>query len=418
VRGPANRREFVVALKLSEARAGLWSANLTKVMATAQATGPREIRGEGYRGSEWTKKTAPAVWRLARAGQWLILGGGVDPLPLHSEVLARVSKTGRASPAEGRDWLEMDVDTGIFRTWVPLEGKVQMPMAHLTLNGKGEELLANVRLKYARSLDWIPEPWHIPTNLMRDPISSFTASRGIAKLLGSLPGISELQLPSLPSQMFTWAYTAVPFSTHLLFPVTDATNAVRQISFRGSNMLQAQLGRPPLGNFVYRTNTAELFWGGLPFMSPSVHPVWNGRQEYLALSFYPPAAGSNLAPAELIAQVTRPANLAFYGWEITQFRIANWRQFYQMSDILTKQSMPPPTALTFKWLLAIEPRLGNAVTEITVTAPDELTVQRKAHIGLTGFDLLTLCRWIDSPGFPFTFEPPLRHELPKAPVKK
>ena len=52
VHGPANRREFVAALKLNEARAGLWTTNLSRVMAAAKAAGPREIKGEGFRGSE------------------------------------------------------------------------------------------------------------------------------------------------------------------------------------------------------------------------------------------------------------------------------------------------------------------------------------------------------------------------------
>src|ERR1051326_2370006 len=72
VPGPPNRLEFVAALKLNEPRAGLWVTNLSKAMAAARAAGPHEIKGEGYHGSEWTKKTAPAVFRTARAGEWLL----------------------------------------------------------------------------------------------------------------------------------------------------------------------------------------------------------------------------------------------------------------------------------------------------------------------------------------------------------
>ncbi|HEY2953249.1 MAG TPA: hypothetical protein VGK40_11725 [Verrucomicrobiae bacterium] len=417
VHGPSNKLEFAAALKLDDARAGLWFTNLSKVMAAAKAGGPHEIKGEGFRGSEWRKKSAPAVFRTARAGQWLVVGGGPEQLKLHAGLLQRVVQTGRPTLNAGRDWLEVDVDTALVRAWVPFQGRQPTPMAHLTVNGKGENLLAHMRLKYAQPLGWVPEPWNVPTNLIRDPIISFTAARGISPLLGSLQGVSELGLKPLPSQMFSWAYNSIPYSTHLAFPIVDATNVVRRIQGRASDMLRAQLGKSPSGQFVFRTNTAELSWKGLPIFAPSLRPLRNGVQEYLGLSFFPPPANTNLPPPTLFAEVTRTPNLAFYGWEITESRITNWRQFYQMADILAGRRMQSQTAPIFKWLIAIGPHLANAVTEITVTAPDELSLLREAHIGLTGFDLVTLTRWVDSPRFPFTFDPPPAFEVPKAPKK-
>jgi hypothetical protein len=48
------------------------------------------------------------------------------------------------------------------------------------------------------------------------------------------------------------------------------------------------------------------------------------------------------------------------------------------------------------------------VTEITQTSPQELALVRKSHVGFTGFELATLSAWMDSPGFPLTFEMPAR----------
>ena len=418
VHGPPNRLEFVAALKLNEARAGLWATNLSKVMAAARATGPHEIKGEGFRGSEWTGKTAPVVFRTARAGEWFVVGGGPEQLKLHPAVLQRIIQSGRPTPSAGHDWLEMDLDTTLVRNWLPLQGKSPTPMAHLTVNSKGEDLLAHLRLKYAQPLGWVAEPWNIPTDLIRDPIISFTAARGISSLLGSLQGVSELGLKPLPALMFSWAYGGLPYSTHLVFPVADATNTIRKIYGRVPDMVRAQLGKPPTGNFTFQTNSAEFVWGGRPLITPSLRPLRSGGRDYLGLSFFVAAATTNRPPAELFAQVTQKPNLAFYGWEITQFRIANWRQFYQQADMLAGRRTPAQSEPTFKWLLAIEPHLGNAVTEITVTAPDELSLQRKAHVGLTGFDLVTLTRWVDSPRFPFSFDSPPDLELPKTANKR
>ncbi len=410
--------DFVAALKLSDARAGMWITNLTKAMAAAKAPGPRDLKGEGFRGWEWTKKSAPTAFRVARAGQWLVVGGGPGQAKLHAEVVQRVVQSGRASSSTGAHWLEADVDTSLIRNWVPFQGKLQTPMAHVTVTAKGEDVITQARFQYAQPLGWSAEPWSIPTNAIRDPIISFTASRGIAPLLGALQGISELDLKPVPTQMYSWGYGGFPYSTHLAFPAAGPTNVIKKNVSRVPNMLRAQLGKQPQGNFIYQTNSGTLFWGSLPVISPALRPLRDGGREYVGVSFFPPRPSTNRAPAELFAQAVTKNNLAFYGWEITQERVTNWRQFYQMTDILAERQMQPQNAPTFKWLIAIAPRLGNSATEITVSAPNELSLLRKSHLGLTGFELVTLTRWIDSPNFPYTFDSPPARELRRPPPKK
>src|SRR5437667_7237387 len=74
--------------------------------------------------------------------------------------------------------------------------------------------------------------------------------------------------------------------------------------------------------------------------------------------------------------------------------------------MLTLAKLPPPNAPPENWLSAIAPLLGNTITEGTLSSPKELTIVRKSDLGWTGFELATLGRWIDSRGFPWTFEPP------------
>ena len=59
-----------------------------------------------------------------------------------------------------------------------------------------------------------------------------------------------------------------------------------------------------------------------------------------------------------------------------------------------------------KWLDRIGPALGNTVTEMTQTAPDEWTFKRKAPGGLTAFELVALANWIEATNFPcYDFRP-------------
>ncbi len=53
-----------------------------------------------------------------------------------------------------------------------------------------------------------------------------------------------------------------------------------------------------------------------------------------------------------------------------------------------------------KWLAAIGPTLGNRVTEVTQTAPNELTFKRSAPAGLTAVELIALGSWLEAPKFP------------------
>jgi hypothetical protein len=45
--------------------------------------------------------------------------------------------------------------------------------------------------------------------------------------------------------------------------------------------------------------------------------------------------------------------------------------------------------------------VGNCGTEITLTAPNELTLVRNGPVGLTGFEMNLLAQWLDAPGFPW-----------------
>jgi hypothetical protein len=53
------------------------------------------------------------------------------------------------------------------------------------------------------------------------------------------------------------------------------------------------------------------------------------------------------------------------------------------------------------WLAGLELALGNTVTEVTRTAPDELTVVRSAPLVFTGLELVWLSHWLaDVPAGP------------------
>jgi hypothetical protein len=64
------------------------------------------------------------------------------------------------------------------------------------------------------------------------------------------------------------------------------------------------------------------------------------------------------------------------------------------------QPLLKTNAASVRWLNTIGPDLGNAVTELSVTGPKQLTLVRKSAIGLTATELVALATWLESPKFP------------------
>ena len=77
--------------------------------------------------------------------------------------------------------------------------------------------------------------------------------------------------------------------------------------------------------------------------------------------------------------------------------------------MLSDQRQLDLTTAVGKWLRNATPALGNTVTEVTQTAPNELTVVRNSTGGLTAFELFAFAHWLQAtnfPGFDLYFLPP------------
>ena len=144
----------------------------------------------------------------------------------------------------------------------------------------------------------------------------------------------------------------------------------------------------------------------------------HGRQTRL----YPRRLGNeapgtdSLVPPVLFQEVTRRTNLVAYDWELTG-RLDTWTYIGQMFRLIFLRDRLKAEYVGAKWINAVVPLLGNAVTEVTRTAPDELSfVRRSARFYLVKLQLLV--DWLESPHFPARFplpgHPPRRAALDDA----
>jgi hypothetical protein len=260
-------------------------------------------------------------------------------------------------------------------------------------------------LKYSDRLPIKLEQWQIPTNLIFEPLISFTCGQGIAPLWNEVKGFSALRLKNPPNQFAMWGLGTVHVQTFFTVPMPNATNVAKEIAPRLPELAKTYFPQGP-ANFVWISNRAEWIWGGLPMIAPHVHPERGPTAEFLFAGLFPMGPRTNPAPAELFAQVTGRTNLVYYDWELSKERAYHAKHSFQLLDIVSGRQLSPSTSASQIWLTNLPPYLDNTITEVTLTSPKELSMVRKSDLGFTGFELAWLARWFDSPNFPMRYEPP------------
>ncbi len=404
VRGAPGRTDTALAIELSDERAQLWSAKLKQLMAAWKLGTPRDIAAEGFKGWEAKKAPAPGTFRFFRAGKWVLLALAQDNPEQLPALLQEARKTGRPVPALSGRFLDLAVDFPGLRPWFPL-GSFPLPPVLASMSGLGENVRTEVKFQYSSKIPWTYEAWKIPTNLISEPLISFTLGQGIAPLLRQVKGLAEVGLDPMPNQFCCWGIKHAQCRMFVTLPVPHAVETMRATAAAWPKFLQSTLTNSH-GEFFYVSNRAELVWGSLPFSVPVIHAEQNGKDEFLFAAIFPLQSPPTPVPEELFAQVRGRTNLIYYDWELTDERLVHGKQFYQLLYFADSRRLPPTNTVSKRWLSAIRPKLGNTITEITQSGPQELSLVRKSHLGFTGFEIATFSAWLDTPGFPLSFEMP------------
>lgn len=403
-RGSMARPECVIAVQLSENRANAWDKNLKELAAAWQLGKPAETTVQGHKGWEIKRREYPNKLQFVRAGKWVLVNFGSEQLPLATETLQVLGKSGAPTKGLAANALfEFEADLPRIAPSVPALSKRRLPPTQLTVFGRGEFIRTEAQFRYGQALNWKFEPWRIPTNLIPDMIISFTAAQGIAPLLNSIEGAPDLGLKPMPNQMTVWGIGEAQGQAFAAIPVNNATNTIQKLAPTLPRFMLKQFPHA-MGNFVWASNRAELIWQGLPWIVPYLQPTKSAGNDYLFFGMFPRSPHSNSPPPELFAQLGDRKDLAYYDWEVTGQRLNFGRQFYQLAHLITKRRVPDPKSVSEQWLQDLVQVLGPTVTEITVKSQNELSLVRKSHIGLTGFELATFSLWLESEHFPLRFE--------------
>jgi hypothetical protein len=400
---------WIVAVKLPAGRSEVWQAELRRAFGPSGAGGQTALQLDGFAG-----------WRAGKLffiekDSWVISGVSNDDQLLQ----AQIQRLKSARPPGADDaWLEAEIDFAHLGKWLPPGNPFSMPKLDVAFGNKSGNVRSTGRLLPTQPVFVKLEPWLIPANTIQDPIISFTAMQGISGALGQHEAIRRLQLPLVPNQLFVWAQSDWPYQTFGAWPMKDSTNQVKQLAPKLEAQFNPAIARQGLGQIRQPTNRVSVAWIGLPIIVPYITPAPEPGDDFLVAGIFPMAPERKPVPSELIAQFNMRTNLVYYDWEITEARLNQWRQL--LSLLMVVLSPEPPALMVDvagqKWLEAIAPKLGNAITEISVKSPQELSLVRRSHIGLTGIELVLLARWLDADHFPAFSAPARTNAAPGLPT--
>jgi hypothetical protein len=403
----------VFAIRLNAAQAGQWQTNLPVLLEPL--TGGRTVFHPITQG--WSLKTTSVLdlIQLSRIGDWTIVSAGPDNNPLADEITARIRRDGVPFVSAGTNlWLEAGLELPRLARIFPRSagGGVGNPsifsfqlstLNHLDLavSGDGGNVITRGQLTFLQPLPASLEPWRLPVALMHEPLTSFTAVRGLRSWLAGSQWWRDLQIGAAPDQLFFWSLAGSPYQAYLAAPLPDATHQVAALT---EHLMQK--GNPWLAtngyiSFDRAADGDGVTWGDLPDIRPFLKAAGTGADGWLFAGLLPDTNNAAAPPpAGMLQDVLRRPNLVYYDWQTTGLRLQPDLQLGQTARQLARRAPMTPDSASLGWLGLLMPRLGTSATIINRPAPDRLTFVRRATLGMTAPELHLLADWLESPRFP------------------
>ena len=420
---------LVLAIHAGAAAAGIWETNLAiaaQFLFSQPALASSAIHG-------WTlnRTNAPQLIRLARVRDWTVISAGPTNNLVSEELSGRIQRDGVPVVSAGPNlWLEADLAparlsaalnyqlSSNFPAAVPQSaiGNRQSAMPPSSLNyqlstinhfylsasGDGGNVITRAQVSLARPFAAALPAWQLPADLVHEPLTSFTAVRGVQGWLNDWQPWRALSMGAAPDQFFVWSLASGPAQTYLAAPLPDARRSVAGLTdwllSTGNPWLAAHnyisFDRAPDGNGVV--------WGSLPDIQPFIKSAATADAGWLYAGLFPDVRPADAPPASagLLGDILRRTNLVYYAWEVTGLRSGACLYLGQTARQLAQQPQLPADSAGGVWLNLLTPRLRTAATLVTRSGPAGLTLYRRSTLGLTMPELQLLAGWLESPQFP------------------
>jgi hypothetical protein len=279
---------------------------------------------------------------------------------------------------------------------------------------------------YPEAIQWQPHPMSLPTNLVREPLLSFATGQNVEPFLKSDETLSRFCTNPLSDQFYFWSMGEMAFQNYVAWPVNDPSNTMMTLSAQAIDALNPKLQKLDGTELTWLPKTSQLVWSKLQLIAPIVLPAPKQDGQFLLAGLFPLTPGKAPAPKALWKQLEGQTNLVYYDWELTGPRVRHLLTVTQVLPILQMLGVGPGEPLVAgassakpgadalaapgvqsrlnvqeQWLLGLAPFLGNTVTEVTKTGPNELTVLRNSPFVFSSLELVLLSHWLnDTPAGP------------------
>lgn len=399
---PLGTGPWALAIQLDAAGAARWNGSLMTIGRRLGLGEPQAIKPAGLAGWQIPAPAGRRSYAFVVHQNWLLIASEFATGSTAARWAAGLARDGRPLPQPGEEWLKFAVHPAAlgWQRALPFTGRI----THLdgAVSWQGQDLRTTAKLTLADGRATTHPAWQIPRGIVRDPLVSFTAARGVRDFLGGLDVAKGLPKDQVPDQWFGWSRSTVAFINDFALPVKDEVKAFAQLERSVPGVYNPRLLELALGQWLSATNQTRLLWRGLPVLVPYLGPEKDGNQGFLHGGIFPLAAQTNAqaAPNELFAQFEQRADLIYYDWEITQARLAAFQQASPFVELFLPKAAPKAGTHGGEWLKEAQPLLENVVTEVSTTGPRELALTRRSQTGLTGIELWLLTRWLDSSEFP------------------
>jgi hypothetical protein len=459
--------ETIFAIRLNDMQDGYFETNLA-VAVQSITSFPAVSAPNGRRGWVVRKNDAPNLIEVRRVGEWTFVGlsqGGNSLLEQTAPGASQIQDPFIFHP-ETNYWLEVDFDPARLSHLLTLSwpSSTNSPLISMTVTGDGGNVLTHADLIFptpinqsgippspprsggegrgevvhreqgttstdngqltsdtnsplvTRRSPLITSSWLIPANLIREPVTSFTAIRSLAtplstsKLWADISAFLENSNPP-PNQLYFWSESGSPFQTYFAAPLPDGSNRVQQISDRLMTKGNSWLGAHNYVGFERLPDSNGLTWGTAPYSKPFITSRGSSDGGFVFGGLLPNPNSVTNPPVRnsLLENLAGKTNLVYFDWEATSSRVESWLYISQMARTILGHAELPQDSAGLTWLGTIRSRLAESTTTITQTAPNRLTFDRKSTLGLTAPELHLLIDWLESPRFPFglyTLSPP------------
>lgn len=347
----------------------------------------------------WTEAKGNQA-RLATDGEWLFFGVG------RGDSSRRIQ-----SPPANADGALLLLRGHIGRLSEWLAGVSLPSFSDFEVRFQPEEngVRTTATIRLCEAIEFPLPDWDIPAKFIHDPIVSFSGARGFRSVIARLPAAKTLAQRGIPEQFFSWSRRFVPspsmpvypFPAYLAWPIP-----LEEVSVESLNQhLLALVGADESAGGARLVSLPALNKTMLRLRAPLAEPFIRGFTNHTSgvriAGLFPLIHQPRPVPDALLAQLDSAENLIYYHWEITQNRIDFFKNLFQLLAFLANHPQMKADGAALRWLDAVAPKMGNAVTIVTAPAPQTLELTRKSYFGLTGLELAAIARWIESESCPW-----------------